>query len=155
MSRRPLRLATQTMLLQVVVVTIVAGAGFALATLLLRHELERQFEQRALGIARTTAREPGLADWITQGRPDPAGPVQAYAERVRTSTHALFVVIADRNGIRYSHTDTSLIGQPVSTDPSGPLAGHEVVNIERGTLGPSARGKGPAVRLHRPIWSAR
>jgi two-component system, CitB family, sensor kinase len=38
--RRPLRLATQTMLLQTVVVAVVAMAGFILATLLLRHEIE-------------------------------------------------------------------------------------------------------------------
>ena len=143
MTRRPLRLATQTMLLQVVVVAVVAAAGFVLATLLLRHELERQYEQRALAIARTAAREPGLADEVSSGRPDPNGPVQRYAESVRSSTNALFVVIADRNGIRFSHTDPIMIGRPVSTDPSGPLAGREVVNIERGTLGPSARGKVP------------
>ncbi|WP_212823359.1 sensor histidine kinase [Catellatospora sp. TT07R-123] len=143
MPRRPLRLATQTMLLQVVVVAIVAAAGFTIAALLLRSELEQQYLQRALAIARTTAREPGLAAKVADGRPDPGGEVQAYAERVRTATNALFVVIADRDGIRYSHTDPAQVGKRVSTDPSGPLSGQEEVAIQRGTLGPSARGKVP------------
>jgi two-component system CitB family sensor kinase len=131
------------MLLQTVVVAVVATVGFTIAILLLRHEIEKQYEQRALAIARTVAQEPGLADLVRTGRPTADGEVQRYAERVRRSTNALFVVIADRDGIRYSHTDLNMIGRRVSTDPSGPLSGHEVVNIERGTLGLSARGKVP------------
>jgi two-component system, CitB family, sensor kinase len=131
------------MLLQVVVVAIVATAGFTLAALLLRHEIEAQYEQRALAIARSVAQQPGLAEMIRSGRPSPDGAVQQYAERVRRSTKALFVVITDKDGIRYSHTDLAMIGKRVSTDPSGPLSGHEVINIERGTLGLSARGKVP------------
>ncbi|MFR9777047.1 ATP-binding protein [Micromonospora sp. MS34] len=143
MSRRPLRLATQTMLLQVVVVAVVAAVGFTLATILLRQEIERQYEQRALAIARTVAQRPGLGDAVAAGRPNTDGEVQRYAEQVRAATHALFVVVADHDGIRYSHTDPRMIGLRVSTDPSEPLAGREVANIERGTLGPSARGKVP------------
>lgn len=131
------------MLLQTIVVAVVAGTGFILATLLLRHEIELQYEQRALAIARSVAQEPGLADLVRSGRPSPDGEVQQYAERIRRSTHALFVVIADRDGIRYSHTDPTMIGKRVSTDPSGPLAGREEWNIDRGTLGLSARGKVP------------
>ncbi|SBT46317.1 two-component system, CitB family, sensor kinase [Micromonospora narathiwatensis] len=131
------------MLLQVVVVAIVAAAGFTLATLLLREELEQQYEQRALAIARSVAQRPGLAEEVRTGTPSVAGDVQRYAEQVRTANNALFVVIADRDGIRFSHTDGRLIGEHVSTDPSGPLAGREVVNVERGTLGLSARGKVP------------
>ncbi|NUR31388.1 MAG: histidine kinase, partial [Catenulispora sp.] len=121
MRRRPLRLATQTMLLQIIVVAVVAAVGFTLAALLLRHELELQYEQRALAIARSVAQEPGLADQVRTGRPDPNGPVQRYADHVCRATDALFVVVADRDGIRYSHTDPGLIGKRVSTDPSEPL----------------------------------
>ncbi|MEV6970825.1 sensor histidine kinase [Hamadaea sp. NPDC051192] len=143
MSRRPLRLATQTMLLQVVVVAIVAAAGFTLAVLLLRYEIEEQYKQRVLAVARSVAQEPGLGDQVRTGRPDVDGPVQAYAERVMTATEASFVVITDADGIRFSHKEPDRIGQRVSTDPSGPLQGNEEANIERGTLGLSARGKVP------------
>ncbi|NJC70679.1 sensor histidine kinase [Planosporangium thailandense] len=138
-----MKLATQTMVLQVVVIAVLAGVGFLLVTTLLRAELERQFQHRALAVAQTVAARPGLGDEVRTGRPDPDGAIQRYAEQVRHNTHALFVVITDDAGIRYSHTDTGQIGKRVSTDPSAALAGHSVTNIERGTLGPSARGKVP------------
>jgi two-component system CitB family sensor kinase len=45
--------------------------------------------------------------------------------------------------VRYSHPTPELIGQTVSTDPSVALGGQDVVALERGTLGMSARGKTP------------
>ncbi|MFB9238616.1 ATP-binding protein [Plantactinospora siamensis] len=142
MTRRP-RLATQTMLSQVVIIAVLAGAGFLLVAGLLRRELEWQFEQRALGVAQAVAEHPGLGDAVRTGRPDPAGAVEAYAEQVRQRTGALFVVVTDSNGVRFSHPDRGQIGRRVSTDPSEPLAGREVANLEVGTLGLSARGKVP------------
>jgi two-component system CitB family sensor kinase len=53
------------------------------------------------------------------------------------------VVVTDDRGIRYSHPTPANVGRPVSTSPDAALAGHEVVTIERGTLGYSARGKVP------------
>ncbi|MGC9667508.1 ATP-binding protein [Planosporangium sp. 12N6] len=142
MSRR-LKLATQTMVLQVVVIAVLAGVGFLLVTMLLRAELERQFQYRALAVAQTVAARPGLGDDVRAARPDAAGEIQRYAEQVRQSTDVLFVVITDSDGIRYSHPDPGQIGKRVSTDPSAALAGHPVTLIERGTLGVSARGKVP------------
>ncbi|MEX5637448.1 ATP-binding protein [Parafrankia sp. FMc2] len=140
---RPPRLATQTMLLQVAVIAVVTGSGFLLVTALLRTELERQFQDRALGIATAVAARPGLGDAVRGGRPDPSDDIQRDAESVRVATGALFVVIFDRDGIRHSHPNPALIGGRVSTDPSGPLRGERVSSIDRGTLGESARGKVP------------
>src|SRR6266545_4456716 len=76
-------------------------------------------------------------------RHDPEHVVQARAEAVRARTGALFVVVTDRTGLRLSHPNPDLLGQPVSTDPSAALSGREVVIVERGTLGRSARAKVP------------
>jgi two-component system CitB family sensor kinase len=122
---------------------LVVLVSLATSTAVLRQDLERQYEQRALAIARSVAAEPGLPRLVAAGRPRPTGPVQVEAERVRRATHALYVVLADRRGIRYSHPTPRLIGRTVSTSPDAALAGHEVVTIERGTLGYSARGKVP------------
>ncbi|HSN12601.1 MAG TPA: sensor histidine kinase, partial [Propionibacteriaceae bacterium] len=75
-----------------------------------------------------------------------AGPIQAIGESMRERTGALFVVVTDDHGMRLSHPTPELLGQRVSTSPSGPLSGKEVVDLETGTLGPSARAKVP-------IWS--
>ncbi len=46
-------------------------------------------------------------------------------------------------GVRWSHPDITQIGRVVSTDPRQALAGEEVMQIDSGTLGRSARGKVP------------
>lgn len=143
MRRRRTSFSTQVLLLHLGVLLVVLVAGFALVALLLRSELERQFEQRALGVALSVAADPAYAKDLATGRPSPTGDVQQRAEHVREATDALFVVIADRNGDRWSHPNVALIGQRVSTDPDEALAGADVVAFEEGTLGLSARGKVP------------
>lgn len=115
--------------------------GFALTTVLVRSLLVTQFEERALAIARSVAVSPGVAEAVADK--DPSGIVQGRAEAVRESTQALFVVITDDHGIRYSHPDPERIGEQVSTDPSRALSGETVVAVQRGTLGLSARAKVP------------
>ena len=132
--RTPFRRLTfirQMLLLQIAVVVALIVIGMVLVAWLLRSNLESQFEQRALTLARTVAVEPGLGD-LVRNRDQPA--VQA---------RALFVVVADSNGIRLAHPDPAQIGRPVSTDATEALSGGEVASIEQGTLGLSARGKVP------------
>ena len=130
--------ATLVVLVLTVVLLLLVGAA-----LVLRHDLSGEYQQRALAIARSVAQEPGLADEVTDSRPSTHGPVQQAAERVRTATGALYVVVTDIRGIRYSHPTLANIGAKVSTSPDAALAGHDVATIERGTLGLSARGKVP------------
>lgn len=134
---------TQVVLLVTALVTAVLVLSTTVAVYVLRGNLERQFEQRALSIARTVARDERFAEWVATTQPTAGGPVEAEAERVRGGTDALYVVITDDAGIRYSHPNRSLIGALVSTDPSQALAGQEVMTLEEGTLGMSARGKTP------------
>jgi two-component system CitB family sensor kinase len=115
----------------------------AAAVVVLRRDLTQQFEQRALAIARSVAQRPGLVEAVTTTAPDPDGAIERQAEAVRRATGALYVVVTDDHGIRYSHPTRSRIGQRVSTSPAEALAGHDVVTVERGTLGRSARGKVP------------
>lgn len=140
---RRLRFTTQALLLQLGVLVLVLAAGLGLVALLVRDELEGQYEQRALGIAHAVAADPAIAQGVMTGAPGRRGPVQTAAEAVRRKTGALFVVVTDDQGVRYSHPNADLIGQQVSTDPSVALGGEDVVALERGTLGLSARGKTP------------
>jgi two-component system CitB family sensor kinase len=138
-----LRVATQALLIVLAVLVLVLGAGFACVTWLLSSELDTQYEQRALGIARSVAADPAYAQDVMAGSPSATGDAQARAEQVRRRTGALFVVVTDAHGIRYSHPNAALVGQRVSTDPSEALAGRDVVALQKGTLGLSARGKVP------------
>jgi two-component system CitB family sensor kinase len=140
---RGLRFTTQALLLHLGVLVLVLVAGLGLVALLLRGELDRQFELRALAIARSVAADPAIAAAVTSGPPSRTGVVEQAAERVRLRTGALFVVVTDHAGVRYSHPNRELIGGVVSTDPSEALAGRDVAAVQKGTLGLSARGKTP------------
>jgi two-component system CitB family sensor kinase len=140
---RRLRFTTQALLLHLSVVVLVLVAGLGLVALLLRGELDRQFEQRALAVAHSVAADPEIVTGVMQGEPSPDGTVERLAEGVRLRTGALFVVVTDDRGVRFSHPNRSLIGKVVSTDPSEALAGRDVAVLEKGTLGMSARGKTP------------
>lgn len=136
-------MTAQLLLLQVTVLVAALGVAYLLQLLLTKHAIEQEYEQRALAIARTTAQNPELARVIATQSPRRNGPVERYAEHIRTTTGVLYVVVTDDRGIRYSHPTRAEIGRMVSTSPEEALAGHEVVNVDRGTLGESARGKVP------------
>ncbi|MFI0901999.1 ATP-binding protein [Streptomyces sioyaensis] len=125
----------------------IAAGVTALATGLflapLSAQLDDQAMRRARAIAQTTAAESRLDDALESSRPTRHGPVQHEAERIRAATGAEYVVIMDKRGVRWSHTDPDEIGRHVSTDPSVVLSGQEVMQIDEGTLGRSARGKVP------------
>ncbi|MCH0561864.1 sensor histidine kinase [Streptomyces sp. MUM 2J] len=139
----PRRVFSQVLLMQVTIAAGVAvlAAGLFLAPL--SHQLDDQAMHRALAIAQTTAQQPQIAADLQSTAPRPDGPVQREAERIRLATGAEYVVIMNLDGTRWSHTDPARIGGHVSTDPSQALGGKEVMGIDEGTLGRSARGKVP------------
>ncbi|MFE5942906.1 ATP-binding protein [Streptomyces sp. NPDC056480] len=138
----PQRVFSQVLLMQLAIATGVTVLATGLFLAPLSAQLDDQAMRRALAIAGTTA-SPRLAADLTGTRPSARGPVQTEAERIRTSTGAEYVVVMDTRGVRWSHTDPAAIGERVSTDPTDVLAGREVMEIDSGTLGRSARGKMP------------
>ncbi|MGW0120031.1 sensor histidine kinase [Streptomyces sp. NPDC003327] len=138
----PRRVFSQVLLMQLAVATGVTVLATGLFLAPLSAQLDDQAMRRALAIAESTA-SPRLAADLAGSPPSARGPVQAEAERVRVTTGAEYVVVMDSRGVRWSHPDPARIGLPVSTDPSGALAGREVMEIDNGTLGRSARGKAP------------
>ncbi len=153
-SRR-LAFSTQTLLLQIGVLMLVVLSTGGLYVWLTYQRLTSETESRALAVAQTVAADADLRQLVTGLSASPvlpgnaelrAGPVQAIGEAVRARTGALFVVITNDEGMRLSHPSPDLLGKKVSTSPSEALAGREVVDLETGTLGPSARAKVP-------VWS--
>jgi two-component system CitB family sensor kinase len=136
-------LGTQAIVALAVLLLLVVLLSLATSTAVLRNDLQKQYEQRALAIARSVAALPDLAAVVATSEPDPRGEVQREAERVRQRTGALYVVVTDDRGIRYSHPTLANVGRKVSTSPDAALGGRDVVTIEKGTLGYSARGKVP------------
>ncbi|MFR9788563.1 ATP-binding protein [Streptomyces sp. MB22_4] len=150
----PRRAFSQVLLMQV---TIAAGVAVLVTGLFLAplsKQLDREAMRRALAIAETTAQDPQIANGLLTTPPTKDGPVQREAERIRRATHAEYIVVLDRHWVRWSHPTTSQIGRIVSTSPSDALAGKEVMEIDRGTLGRSARGKVPLYDAHHRLIGA-
>ncbi len=136
----PQRVFSQVLLVQLAIVAGVTVLATGLFLAPLSAQLDDQAMRRALAIAETAASSE-VAGELARTPPSATGPVQAEAERIRQATGAEYVVIMDRRGVRWSHTDPAQIGKVVSTDPSEALAGKDVMEIDDGTLGRSARGK--------------
>lgn len=153
------RLRTQVLLLQCAVVAVTLAAAFAAFAYSNEHRLDREYQHRALAVARTVASEPSVrsgaaAYSAANDRPGggaahtaratlAAGPVQSVAEAVRVRTGFLFVVVTDDRGIRLAHPERAQLGREVSTDPSSALSGHEVLARHRAHLGDEVVAKVP------------
>ncbi|MFE3165500.1 ATP-binding protein [Streptomyces sp. NPDC059224] len=139
----PRRAFSQVLLMQVVIAAGVAVLATGLFLAPLSKQLDQEAMRRALAIAQTTAQDPQIAEGVLTTRPTTTGPVQREAERIRKATRAEYIVVMDLRGFRWSHTTPSEIGRHVSTSPDEALAGKDVMQIDNGTLGRSARGKVP------------
>ncbi|WP_333782844.1 sensor histidine kinase [Arthrobacter sp. H14] len=148
-----LNFASQILLLQLAVVVLVVLVTASVHGWLTYQRLGMEAELRALSVARTVATYDKVrsgADRMTAA--DAAelpqsqlknGPLVPLAQDIQARTGALFVVVTDDEGIRLTHPNPERLGHRVSTDPTAALSGREVTNVERGTLGLSARAKVP------------
>lgn len=136
-----LPLAYQILLFQVAIILLSALIGAAAAVWQASQQLDQQYEQRSLAIAQSVAANSDVQEELLNG--DPGGLIEKSADQVRKATGASYVVVTDRAGIRYSHPNPALIGQPVDENPATVLAGQTWIGVQRGTLGVSARGKAP------------
>jgi two-component system CitB family sensor kinase len=140
------RLSTQVVIMQVAILVITMVAGFAIFQWNLKRQLYGQYEQRSLMLAETLASQPSIVDAVVDGQP--GGEAQRLAMAARHRTGALFVVITNARGIRYSHPHPWMIGLPVQDDPEPPASesfrtGKPWMGIQQGTLGLVAAGKTP------------
>lgn len=150
-----LRLRTQILLLQVVILVASLAAGFGLVLHRVDTETRGEHAQRARVIAETVAsdtdvRAAAAAQSAARraGRPATAEqlaatPLQRQAADITQRTGVLFVVIADDAGYRIAHPDATQLAKPLSTDPTTALAGQVEMTVQKGTLGDSVRSKAP------------
>ena len=132
--------------MQVAILVVTMVAGFAIFQWNLKRQLYVQYEQRSLMLAETLASQPSIIASVVHGLP--GGEAQGLAMAAGHRTGALFVVITNAQGIRYSHPHPWMIGLPVQDDPEPPASesfrtGKSWTGIQSGTLGPVAAGKTP------------
>jgi two-component system CitB family sensor kinase len=141
--RRRRQLSTQILASVVGILLASTVVGFTLVTLSQRSELQSEYQQRAEAIARTFAAMPVVRQALARPTPAARRLIQSLADQVRTDTVARYIVVIDRNGVRYSHPNPALIGQRVS-EPVVALDGRDHLRVDAtGSLGPSANARVP------------
>jgi two-component system CitB family sensor kinase len=143
--RSRFRLSTQIVLLVLTIVVLSVSVGVAVSFYDARNTVNRETGREALAIARTVATVPAIRQAFGDRRPWLV--IDPIAERIRRLTGAAFVVVANRQGIRYSHPNKALLGKSLLHDPGenpAPVfAGQSQVVVQSGSLGRSMRAKVP------------
>jgi two-component system, CitB family, sensor kinase len=143
MNKTTLTLQTKIMIMSTIfslIIILILGLYYYHNTSLI---LERKIGDNALSIAKTIAVMPEILEAFQIE--DPAAVIQPIAERIRQEVGAEFIVIGNREGIRYSHPYPDRLGkQMVGGDNDAALIeGRSYISKAVGTLGPSLRGKAP------------
>lgn len=103
---------------------------------------EDQIGNRALKVAETIALMPEIRQAFQ--KPNPSDTIQPIVESIREKIDAEYIVVGNREGIRYSHPVTERIGKEMVGGDNGPvLEGQSIISKAIGSLGPSLRGKAP------------
>ncbi|MEB2298289.1 sensor histidine kinase [Lysinibacillus xylanilyticus] len=126
----------------ILIIVVFAGLLFYLT---ISDALQTQLGKRALYLAETTAdRGDVLAAFKTE---NPTEALQKISITIMNTTEAAYVVIGDKNGIRYSHPITERIGKPMVGDDNDRalLDGESYISIANGSMGESIRGKAPVL----------
>jgi two-component system, CitB family, sensor kinase len=104
--------------------------------------LQDQIGTRALKVAETVAIMPEIRQAFQTS--DPSAIIQPIAEHIREKIDAEYIVVGNREGIRYSHPVLDRIGKEMVGGDNGPvLEGQSIISKAIGSLGPSLRGKAP------------
>ncbi len=134
-------LRVQLLVLQALIVFLVTLATGIVAGALQEQALRESYKDRMQAVAQSIASLPTVREAFDDA--DPSATIQPIAEVIREASDLAYVVVANADGIRYSHPNPYRIGEKVSTDPSIPLAGEIYVGTQTGTLGTSWRVKVP------------
>ncbi|WP_010495383.1 ATP-binding protein [Paenibacillus elgii] len=120
------------------VLTVAAGVVEYMVTSM----MEDQIGTRALKVAETVAEIPEIRQAFKLA--EPSSVIQPLVEQIREKTGALYLVIGNREGIRYSHPVPERIGKEMVGGDNGPvLEGKSIISKAEGSMGPSLRGKVP------------
>ncbi|WP_091617032.1 sensor histidine kinase [Amycolatopsis saalfeldensis] len=134
-------LARQLLVLQLAVILVLVAGGITIAYFDSRRTTNDRASQQSLSVARAIADAPDVARAVST--PDPSATLQPFAARVLADTAVDFVTIMSPAGIRYTHPNPALIGQPFLGHIEAAQQGGVVTETYTGSLGPSVRAVVP------------
>jgi two-component system CitB family sensor kinase len=133
-------LASQILIGVLAILLVTMAVGILLVVRNSRETFDKQYERRALAVATTVAQIPEIKTAITDR--DPTHLIPRLASSIAAATGASYVVVADRDGVRYSHPNPKKIGLRLEEGVTV-LDGQPRVGVDKGSLGRSANGRAP------------
>ncbi|GHF37393.1 histidine kinase [Kitasatospora xanthocidica] len=125
--------AGQMFVLQVSIVLLLVVAAVVALLIQSRSDRYDAARDRSLAAAEAFAHGPGLVA-VMRG-PDPSAVLQPLTEAARKAARVDFIVVTDRNGIRYTHPQPEQIGKKFVGTIGPSLEGRVTVEQVRGPLG--------------------
>ncbi|MFI5615342.1 ATP-binding protein [Amycolatopsis sp. NPDC051903] len=134
-------LARQLLVLQLAVLLVLVAGGLTIAYLDARRTVTDRAREQSLAVAHAIADAPGVVHAVST--PDPSAMLEPYALQVQADADVDFVTIMTPRGIRYTHPNPALIGQPFLGHIGAAQRGGLVTETYTGSLGPSVRAVVP------------
>ncbi|HWD05594.1 MAG TPA: sensor histidine kinase [Amycolatopsis sp.] len=134
-------LARQLLVLQLAVLLVLVAGGITIAYLDAGRTVTDRARDQSLSVAYAIADAPSVVHAVST--PDPSASLQLYAEQVRADARVDFVTIMTPQGIRYTHPNPKLIGQPFLGHITAAQHGGVITEVYTGSLGPSVRAVVP------------
>ncbi|MFA1819754.1 ATP-binding protein [Virgibacillus oceani] len=130
------------MLISVLIIGILLILGLFLNHFITK-TIEDQIGNRALSVATSVASMEDIIHHVELD--DPTGGIQEIVDPIRNTIDAEYIVVGNKNSIRYSHPVEERIGEEmVGEDNERALQqGASYVSKQTGSLGPAIRGKVP------------
>ena len=140
--RRRLGIQVRLFLLQVLLFSLLMLILAGIQIYVFQQAVRKDYGERALIISRTVAQITPIIEAFDDK--NPAEVINPLANRIRQQVGADYIVVGNKQGIRYSHPLPDRIGKPmVGGDNYEPLAGREIISVATGSLGTAIRGKVP------------
>ncbi|WP_082687094.1 sensor histidine kinase [Bacillus sp. FJAT-27445] len=137
-----MRLHTKLMVGISLVILLIGGIFEYTFKTIMEDNLKHEKGIKALSVAESIANMPDIHRAFLAK--NPSAILQPIAETIRQEVEAEFIVIGNKQEIRYSHPNPLRIGQKmVGGDNTRVFKGESVISESTGTLGPSLRGKAP------------
>lgn len=137
-----MRLQNKLILLICSLLLAIISGFFLYVQQLQEQTLKKQIGTRALTVAETVASIHEIRDAFDDD--EPWDTIQPLVEEIREKTGAEYIVVGNRNGIRFAHPLPERIGEVMVGGDNAPvLAGRSIISEAVGSLGPSLRGKAP------------
>ncbi|WRP07820.1 sensor histidine kinase [Rossellomorea aquimaris] len=99
--------------------------------------------KQALAVAQSVSKMPAVIEAFNANQPEDI--IQPLVEDIRKETGATFIVVGNRDSVRYSHPMPERLGKKMvgGDNERALIKGESYVSHARGSLGPSVRGKVP------------